>query len=248
LATGRRDYSIETLMKNVFARGAGALALAMLIAIASLSACSSKSKPEEGDAEDNATQVGISEPLPAPVANVEINYTRPDDSLERVVVNKYFGADVISTTQSKSGRSASVMRFEGGVPVWEIKADRSLAGRITDIGSSGWAVKRLEYGKMPPHFSQVLPDEGPPEPLDRGGFYVFQIERASGSISYQAVMVLADGSLEAYAAQPRAGSSFLLCCGLATDFPEPVIMPEEAPPDENVPQEGTDSGDQGSSP
>ena len=79
---------------------------------------------------------------------------------------------------------------------------------------------------MPPHFPQVLPEEGPPEPLDRGVYYVFQIERASGSTSYQAVKVLADGSLQAYTAQPRAGSSYVLCCNVAADFPEPVVLPD----------------------
>ena len=73
-----------------------------------------------------------------------------------------------------------------------------------------------------------LSDEGPPEPLDRGAYYVFQIERVSGSISYQAVKVLADGSLQAYNAQPRAGSSYLLCCNVTSDFPEPVILPDTA--------------------
>ena len=79
---------------------------------------------------------------------------------------------------------------------------------------------------MPAHFTQVLPEEGPPEPLDRGAYYVFQIERSSGSTSYQAVKVLADGSLQAYNAQPRAGSSYMLCCNVTSDFPEPVILPD----------------------
>jgi hypothetical protein len=72
---------------------------------------------------------------------------------------------------------------------------------------------------------------------------VFQIDRQSGSTSYQAVKVLADGSLQAYNAQPRAGSSYLLCCNIATEFPEPVVVPE-ANPEENPPpaDEPPDSG------
>jgi hypothetical protein len=224
-----------------------AVALAMLVLIAlSSCGCSSKKKVEDIGADDSATDASA-EPQPPPTATVEISYSRPKDSMERATVSKYFGAEVIQTTQTHSGRSASVIRFDGGVPIWEIRADRSLAGRISDIGSSGWAVKQLEYGKVPPHFSQLLPDAGPPEPLDRGSFYVFTIERWSGTVSYQAVKVLADGSRQAYAAQPRAGSSFLICCGLASDFTEPVIVPEEISPDETG-QDNSPAGDQGGGP
>jgi hypothetical protein len=219
----------------------------MLVPIALASfGCSSKKKVEEIGVDENSSDASA-EPQPPPTATVEISYSHPKDSMERATVSKYFGAEVIQATQTHSGRSASVVRFDGGVPIWEIRADRSLAGRISDIGSSGWAVKQLEYGKVPPHFTQLLPDAGPPEPLDRGSFYVFTIERASGAVSYQAVKVLADGSLQAYAAQPRAGSSFLICCGLASDFTEPVIMPEEITPDETD-QDNSGAGDQGGGP
>ncbi len=220
-----------------------AIAIALAVAIAA-SGCSSKKSVDDLGAADS-TGDSIGEPLPPPVANIAISYSHPNDSLDRVVVSKFFGAEIISNMQSRSGRTASVIRFDGGVPIWEIKADRSLAGRIADIGSAGWAIKQLEYGKLPAHFSQVIPDEGPPEPLDRGSFYVFQIERASGTTSYEAVKVLADGSLEAYAAQPRAGSSYLLCCGLATDFSEPVILPEEISPEDQESTESAGGGDQG---
>ena len=230
-------------------RATTAVAVAMLVPIVLASlGCSSKKKVEDIAADDNATDASA-EPLPPPTATVEISYSRPKDSMERATVSKYFGAEVIQTTQTHSGRSASVIRFDGGVPIWEIRADRSLAGRISDIGSSGWAVKQLEYGKVPPHFSQVLPDAGPPEPLDRGSFYVFTIERSSGAVNYQAVKVLADGSLQAYAAQPRAGSSFLICCGLASDFTEPVILPEEITPEDTTTQDNSaPAADQGGEP
>jgi hypothetical protein len=127
-----------------------------------------------------------------------------------------------------------VVRFDGGVPIWEFKADESTFGSITGVGAGKYALKSIEYSKVPAHFTQVIPEEGPPEPLDRGSYYVFQIDRQSGSTSYQAVKVLADGSLQAYNAQPRAGSSYLLCCNIATEFPEPVVLPE-ANPEENPP-------------
>jgi hypothetical protein len=222
-----------------------ALAILLFVALVA-SGCSSKKKVEEIGPDENASESNASEPQAPPTATIEISYSRPNDSLERATVSRYFGAEIIQSTQTHSGRSASVIRFEGGVPIWEVKADRSLSGRIADLGSSGWAVKQLEYGKVPPHFSQILPDEGPPEPLDRGSFYVFTIERSSGAVSYQAVKILADGSLQAYAAQPRAGSSFLVCCGIASDFSEPVILPEEVNPEEAGQENSGSSGDQGS--
>jgi hypothetical protein len=261
--SGREDRSINIVMENNFVRAAvsGAVsfgsppgaalarwrrwglpfAAAVLVAFVAYG-CSSQKKVSSIDSGDDYADSDAGEPLPAPIANVQISYSRPNDSLERVTVSKYFGAEVIAKMQSRSGRTASVIRFDGGVPVWEIKADRSLAGRIADIGSAGWAVKNLEYGKLPPHFSQILPDEGPPEPLERGSFYVFSIDRSSGTTSYEAVKVLADGSLQAYAAQPRAGSSFLLCCGLNTDFSEPVILPEEINPDDMSGQDSSQGG------
>lgn len=221
------------------------LILAIFIATAIIaSGCGFWKKTEGPDLEEGAADTGTGEPQPPPIAKVQINYSRSGDSLERVIVSKFFGAEVIENLQSRSGRAASIIRFDGGVPIWEIKADRSLAGRIADLGSAGWEVKELEYGKVPPHFYQVLPDEGPPEPLDRGGFYVFTVERSSGTTSYEAVKVLADGSLQAYAAQPRAGSSFLLCCGLSSDFSEPVILPEEITPEDTMESGGSDSGAQ----
>ncbi len=176
---------------------------------------------------DDAANANEGEPLPPPVANVAINYRRPGDALARATVIKFFGAEVIANDQRDATKTESVVRFDGGVPIWEFKADEGTFGSLTGVGSAKYALKSIEYAKVPDHFSQVLPEEGPPEPLDRGSYYVFQVERASGSISYQAVKVLADGSLQAYNAQPRAGSSYLLCCNVTADFPEPVILPDE---------------------
>jgi hypothetical protein len=198
---------------------------------------------------DDAANANEGEPLPPPVANVAINYRRPGDALARATVIKFFGAEVIANHQRDATKTESVVRFDGGVPIWEFKADEGTFGSLTGVGSAKYALKSVEYAKVPDHFSQVLPEEGPPEPLDRGSYYVFQIERASGSISYQAVKVLADGSLQAYNAQPRAGSSYLLCCNVTADFPEPVILPDETqdagtaagaapPPDESPDQSG----------
>ncbi len=198
-----------------------------------------------GDDTDLSDDTDQGEPLPPPVANVAVSYKRPGDALVRATVIKFFGAEVIANHPRDAAHTDSVVRFDGGVPIWEFKADESTFGSITGVGAAKYAVKSIEYSKVPTHFTQVIPEEGPPEPLDRGSYYVFQIERQSGSTSYQAVKVLADGSLQAYNAQPRAGSSYLLCCNLAAEFPEPVVLPEpsvdagtenaptDEPPDEN---------------
>ncbi len=207
---------------------------------------------------DDAANANEGEPLPPPVANVAINYRRPGDALARATVIKIFGAEVIENHQRDATKTESVVRFDGGVPIWEFKADEGTFGSLTGVGSAKYSLKSIEYAKVPDHFSQVLPKEGPPEPLDRGSYYVFQIERASGSTSYQAVKVLADGSLQAYNAQPRAGSSYLLCCNVTADFPEPVILPDEtqdagagagaAPPPDESPDQSSPPPDESGAP
>ena len=207
---------------------------------------------------DDAANANEGEPLPPPVANVAINYRRPGDALARATVIKFFGAEVIANHQRDATKTESVVRFDGGVPIWEFKADEGTFGSLTGVGSAKYSLTSIEYSKVPDHFSQVLPEEGPPEPLDRGSYYVFQIERASGSISYQAVKVLADGSLQAYNAQPRAGSSYLLCCNVTADFPEPVVLPDEtqdagtgtgaAPPPDESPDQSSPPPDESAPP
>jgi hypothetical protein len=207
---------------------------------------------------DDAANANEGEPLPPPVANVAINYRRPGDALSRATVIKFFGAEVIANHQRDATKTESVVRFDGGVPIWEFKADEGTFGSLTGVGSAKFSLKSVEYAKVPDHFTQVLPEEGPPEPLDRGSYYVFQIERASGSTSYQAVKVLADGSLQAYNAQPRAGSSYLLCCNVTADFPEPVILPDEtqdagagagaAPPPDESPDQSSPPPDESGAP
>jgi hypothetical protein len=199
---------------------------------------------------DDAANANEGEPLPPPVANVAITYRRADDALARATVIKYFGAEVIANHQRDASHTESVVRFDGGVPIWEFKADESTFGSLTGVGATKYSLKSIEYGKVPAHFTQVLPEEGPPEPLDRGAYYVFQIERVSGSTSYQTVKVLADGSFQAYNAQPRAGSSYMLCCNVTADFPEPVILPDttQEAGTENATPSDTGSPDQSAPP
>jgi hypothetical protein len=239
-----------------------AVGLLLMIALATqgCSSVTSKVKSWWGSDDDStdlddAANANEGEPLPPPVANVAISYRRPGDALARATVIKFFGAEVIANHQRDATRTESVVRFDGGVPIWEFKANEGTFGSLTGVGGAKYSLKSVEYAKVPDHFTQVLPEEGPPEPLDRGAYYVFQIERASGSVSYQAVKVLADGSLQAYNAQPRAGSSYLLCCNVTSDFPEPVILPDTAqdagtenPPPDQSPEQSSPPPDQSPTP
>ncbi|HVA80262.1 MAG TPA: hypothetical protein VNF29_05005, partial [Candidatus Binataceae bacterium] len=163
---------------------AAVAAVVMLAVIAA--GCASSS---DNDDPDDVVDAGSGEPLAAPTATVEITYHKRGDTLVRATVTKYFGAEIIANASASGGRVASVVRFDGGVPIWEIKADRGFTDEISTLGKANYAPKSLDYAKLPAHYQQMIPDEGPPEPLDRGSFYVFTIERASGSISYQAVKV-----------------------------------------------------------
>jgi hypothetical protein len=209
-----------------------ALFLSLTLATSGCSQIKSWWNPDDDSTDlDDAANANEGEPLPPPVAKVAINYRHPGDALARATVIKFFGAEVIKNDQRDASHTESVVRFDGGVPIWEFKADEGTFGSLTGVGATKYSLKSVDYSKVPTHFTQVLPEEGPPEPLDRGAYYVFQIERVSGSTSYQAVKVLADGSLQAYNAQPRAGSSYLLCCNVTSDFPEPVVLPDTTPQD-----------------
>ena len=156
-------------------------------------------------------------------AAIEITYRRAGDSLEFASVTKYFGAEILSNQRRGTGHTTTTVRFDGGIPVWELRADKGFGSGITSmIGLTNHRIDRLRYGQLPSGFAQITPDSGPPEPLERGGFYIFEVDRESGSTSYQAVKVRLDGTLEGYNAQPRAGSSFELCCDVSPDFPAAV--------------------------
>src|ERR1039458_7416897 len=116
---------------------------------------------------DDVANANEGEPLPPPLANVAISYRRPGDALARATVIKYFGAEVIANHQRDASHTESVVRFDGGVPIWEFKADEGTFGSITGVGAAKYTLKSIEYAKVPTHFTQILPEEGPPEPLDR---------------------------------------------------------------------------------
>jgi hypothetical protein len=175
-------------------------------------------------------------PMPATPTSIQISYAKPDDSLESLSVSTFTGANVLRNI-SDGDNQAAVVRFDGGVPVWKFHSNRSL---LNPLLKTPYHVNSVEYGKVPPGFIQDAPEEGPPPPLDAGGYYIFAIQRISGATSYQAVRVKSDFSLEAYDAEPRAGTSYKLCCDVASDFAEPTpengivepdSIPSSSPPD-----------------
>ncbi len=190
----------------------------------------------KGDAGEHITVVDETPRPPSPTS-IQISYAKPDDTLLSVQVVQYTGANVLRTANESEGQ-ASVVRFDGGVPIWKFHASRSLLNPLSAIKRTPYHVTSIEYGKVPPGFGQDIPEVGPPPPLDSGGYYIFAIERASGATSYQAVRVKSDFSLQAYDAEPRAGSSYKLCCDVSADFPEPSPRDIDAPEIQVAPQSG----------
>jgi hypothetical protein len=216
--------------------GRGWLTIAALaFATIAIAGCSTAAKKTA--LEPAGSQSSDSAPPPGPEAKIQISYSQPNDYLDTLSLTKYSAADALSTAAG-SGGTASVVRFEGGMPVWQIDIEPGMFSAMPiGVSSKNYAVSEVKYGKVPPHFVQSIPDLGPPEPLEPDHFYIFSVTRKSGSISYDAVKVNADGSLQAYEADPRAGSSFRLCCNVPSDFTitGPPSGVESPPPDATPP-------------
>lgn len=182
--------------------------------------------PPSDQASDSTAPLG-------PEAKIQISYSQPNDFLDTLSLTKYSGAKTLTTGPAGSSSAATVVRFEGGVPVWQIDIEPGMFSEMPlGFSAKNYAVSEVKYGKVPSHFVQSIPDLGPPEPLEPGHFYIFSVTRKSGSISYDAVKVNADGSLQAYEADPRAGTSFRLCCNLPADFtatPPPSLVDSASP-------------------
>lgn len=162
-------------------------------------------------------------PAPAgPSASIQISYANPRDYLESLSVRQFVGAHVVSRQQQPGEKQATVVRFDGGVPIWEIRAERGLTGVLSSLpgigASKSKVLTKIRYGVLPSGFDQITPEVGPPTPLEPGNYYIFAAGRGSGSVSFQAIRVEPDGSLEVYDAEPRAGTSFLLCCNVDPNF------------------------------
>jgi len=192
-----------------------------------------ESAPPQGSPADSApAEGGSSEANPAPPgATVAITYAHKGDYLASLSVSKFNGAEMVESRNLDAQHVASIIRFDGGVTVWEIGADTGVFSKLPVVGSGEkYATKSVTYGKLPKYFAQVTPDSGPPEPLEIGHYYIFTAQRASGTLSYEAVRVESDGSLDGYEAEPRAGTSFVLCCNVSPDFVQPTapVIPEDS--------------------
>ena len=169
----------------------------------------------------NSSPSDEDQPLAASATpSIQIAYAKTGDTLKSIVVSQFSGANVLRTV-NEDGKEATVVRFDGGVPIWQFHANRSLLNPLTTIETTPYHLASVEYGKLPDGFIQDVPEAGPPPPLDAGGYYIFAIERASGAVSYQVVKVNPDLSLRAYDAEPRAGTSYKLCCNVGADFAAP---------------------------
>jgi hypothetical protein len=146
-------------------------------------------------------------------------------------VTKYSGAEPLKTNTTKEGQATTV-RFAGGVTVWQFGVEKGFLTGVPVIGTAQkpYAPSEVKYGVLPPHFAASIPDTGPPEPLESDHYYVFAATRGSGSTSYESVKVNGDGSLEAFEADPRAGTSYWLCCDIPADFAVTAPTQATAPP------------------
>ncbi len=208
---------------------AGALCLALALSACSMlhrggSSPSSTpaSAPSAAAETPPADDQGEANP-PPPGATVNLSYAHHGDYLASLSVSKFSGADILETRQLDPGHTATIVRFDGGATIWKIKADTGVLSNLPGLRSrKEFALKAVTYGKLPLHFTQVMPESTPPEPLEPSRYYIFTAERASGSTSYEAVRVEADGTLDGYEAEPRAGTSYALCCNVGPDFAVPA--------------------------
>ncbi|MGD0074868.1 MAG: hypothetical protein ABSD31_11085 [Candidatus Binataceae bacterium] len=197
--------------------------------------CASRKEPQTASVAQAATAAATPTPQSSlsALGSIQISYSHPNDYLDSLSVTKFTAARVI-LSREKNGKTFSVVRFQGGHPVWAIHNEGagadSILGPIPGVGKArSGAVKSVSYGHAPRDFVQDAPDYGSPEPLEPNRFYVFAVTRGSGARSFQAVKVQPDGSIEAFDADPHAGTSYELCCDLPTDFTSAPSETEEAP-------------------
>jgi hypothetical protein len=178
-------------------------------------------KPGESKAAAQAAAQGPNQSLPS--GTIQIAYAHKNDFVRSLTVTKFISAQLIPIKPGEEDNGASIVRFEGGVPVWQIRADEGLVGALLAKlplirATRKYRLNSVAYGELPRNFLQTVPESGPPEPLQAASFYVFTVERDSGSTSFEAAKVQSDGTIEGYDAQPRAGDSYSLCCNVSAGF------------------------------
>ncbi|MGH7935082.1 MAG: hypothetical protein ACREQN_18220, partial [Candidatus Binataceae bacterium] len=102
-----------------------------------------------------------------PQASIHVSYAHPNDYLSALIVTKYSGAQIIQTSAAGKEGTPSIIRFEGGITVWQINVDKSVLASLPVLDfKNEYQLKQITYATMPRHFLQTLPDSGPPEPLE----------------------------------------------------------------------------------
>jgi hypothetical protein len=103
-------------------------ALAVALAAVALPACSSHRDilPSNASAAAEYSQGGAE-------AKIHINYSHPGDFLASMSVTKYSSAEIVKTLNTKDG-VASVVRFSGGILVWEFAVEKSMLTGVPLIG------------------------------------------------------------------------------------------------------------------
>ncbi len=191
-------------------------------------------KADQAQASAQSEAAPSAQPTPAASwLTVHIGYAHGNDYLQSLSVDKFSSATSIPTHGEKAG--SALIRFEGGEPVWAIAADRGVSGSLLQHmpgvdENKKFALTEVTYGVVPRSFTREEPENSDPEPLELGKYYIFTVRRGSGSIDYQAVHIAEDGTIESYDAQPRAGTSYALCCNIAADFAGSAISGADAGP------------------
>ncbi|MGO9058651.1 MAG: hypothetical protein ACLQU2_14870 [Candidatus Binataceae bacterium] len=227
-------FDIETSppLASFLNRARSLILLIVAVVMLILSGCSlmkhakAKGQPQAQTQTDQSAAADEDEASPEatptpPSVTVNIGYAHRDDYLDSLNVAKFASATQLSARGLKPG--SELVRFEGGEPVWEIAADRGLSGSLLGhmpgvAENKKFALTQVTYGNLPKNFLKSTPENSDPEPLEQGKYYIFTVRRATGTVSYQAVHITDDGTVESYDAQPRAGTSYELCCNVATDF------------------------------
>ncbi len=148
------------------------------------------------------------------------------------MVMKFTSAQVLRTRPRDAANTASIIRLNGGMATWQVNAQPGLLGHLPGFAEKQKPAK-VTYGNVPDGFEQTIPEDGSPEPLEPNRYYVFTLRRNSGAIGLELLKVDSGGTLERYAAEPRIGSSYEVCCNLPADFtsapPEETGAPPEQP-------------------
>lgn len=192
----------------------------LVVALCLLASACASGKNKASPPSTHSQQTSDSGPPPGPDAKIHISYSRPGDFLNSLTVTEYAAAETVLSEAGK-GPASAIIRFDGGVVIWQIGVEKKLVANVPLLGEherEPYAISEVSYGKLPANFAATVPESGPPMPLEPDHYYIFTVTRASGVTSYEAVKVNGDGSLEAYEAEPRAGDSFRLCCDISPDF------------------------------